>query len=98
MRHGWLVVVAAPAVAAFHFLLCTPFFFCHSLSIFIWFTYLIISQRQPEEGRWEKEQSHRPWLLVAEMQHSCHSWSYNDSLKKSLTNIVFLATWSYTYW
>ena len=46
-------------------------FFFHSLPIFIWF---IISQKQPkEEGRWEKkEQSHRLWLLVAGMQHSCH--------------------------
>ena len=60
---------------SFLFFLHSIFFF-HSLPIFIWF---IISQKQPkEEGRWEKEQSHRLWLLVAGIQHSCHGVIYND--------------------
>ena len=29
-------------------------------------------------SRWGKEQIHQPWLLVAEMQQSCHGASYND--------------------
>ena len=66
--HHWLKDPSAPTT----FIFCehSIFFFHYSLPIFIWF---IISQRQPEEeGRWEKEQSHRLWLLVAGMQHSCH--------------------------
>ena len=55
-------------------LLLFIFFVVHSIlllsfPIFTWF--IIFTQRQPEEGWWGNEQSHQPWLLGAEMQHSC---------------------------
>ena len=48
------MVVLAAAVTAFHFLLCTPFFFLfHFPSSFG----LSFAQRQPEEGRRGKERA-----------------------------------------
>ena len=63
------MVVVAPAVAAFSFFVCALL----SSSHFIPHLQLVFIQSEAAQRRLAGDgESQQPWLVVYEMQHSCH--------------------------